>query len=171
MSKRQFVWKELAMTRAIYLSLPLLLASQSAWAASATAMGHAAVALAGVIAPYSPALPTNEKVVMAKIFDGQDPALPAGKKIIVRADSVTCFAGDVSINTFNCDLTFGKSAINVTGRKASEIYATLIEAGVPGDGAAGKIYEAVAQLSCTIDPNEIKQNGGGGASCSFTPGP
>jgi hypothetical protein len=156
------------MTRAIYLSLPLLLACQSVWAASGTTGGHSAVALAGVVASYSPTLPLNEKVVMAKLFDGQDPVFPAGKKITITADSITCFAGDVSINTFNCDLTFGKGTMNVTGRKASEIYATLIEAGVPGDGAAGKIYEAVAQLSCTIDPNEIKQNSGGGASCSFT---
>jgi hypothetical protein len=157
------------MTRAIFLSLPLLLASQSVWAASSTTGGHSAVALAGVVASYSPTLPLNEKVVMAKLFDGQDPSFPAGKKITITADSITCFAGDVSINTFNCKLTFGKgSTIDVTGRKANEIYATLIEAGVPGDGAAGKIYESVVQLSCTIDPNEIKQNSGGGASCSFT---
>jgi hypothetical protein len=156
------------MTRAIFLSLPLLLASQSVWAANGTTGGHSAVALAGVVASYSPTLPLSEKVVMAKLFDGQDPAFPAGKKITITADSITCFAGDVSINTFNCDLTFGKGTMNVTGRKANEIYATLIEAGVPGDGAAGKIYEAVVQLSCTIDPNEIKQNSGGGASCSFT---
>ena len=61
------------MTRAIFLSLPLLLASQSVWAASSTAGGHSAVALAGVVASYSPTLPVNEKVVMAKLFDGQDP--------------------------------------------------------------------------------------------------
>jgi hypothetical protein len=157
------------MTRAIFLSLPLLLASQSVWAANSTTAGHAAVALAGVVAPYSPTLPLNDKAVMAKLFDGQDPNFPAGKTITITADSITCFAGDVSINTFNCDLTFGKGMmITVTGRKASEIYATLIEAGVPGDGAAGKIYEALTQLSCTIDPNAIKQNSGAGASCSFT---
>jgi hypothetical protein len=156
------------MTRAIFLSLPLLLASQSVWAASSTAGGHSAVALAGVVASYSPTLPLGEKVVMAKLFDGQDPPFPPGKKITITADSITCYAGDVSINTFNCVLTFGKGTITVTGRKANEIYATLIEAGVPGDGAAGKIYESVVQLSCTIDPNEIKQNSGAGASCSFT---
>jgi hypothetical protein len=158
------------MTRAILLSLPLLLVGQPVWAAS-TAMGHTAVALAGVVAPHSPTLSKKDKETMAALFDGHDPAFPAGQKISVKADSVTCFAGDVSINTFSCDLKFGGSTIKLTGRKASEIYATLIEAGVPGDGAAGKIYESLSQLSCTIDPNEIKQNSGGGASCSFTPGP
>ena len=155
--------------RAILLSLPLALLGQPVWAAST--MGHSALALAGVVAPHALALSHKDKAVIAALFDGHDPAFPAGQKISVKADSVTCFAGDVSINTFSCDLTFGKSTIKLTGRKANEIYATLIEAGVPSDGAAGKIYESVAQLDCTIDPNEIKQNTGGGASCSFMPGP
>jgi hypothetical protein len=157
------------MMRAVLLSLPLLLVCQTVWAANTT--GHAALALAGVVAPYSPTLSKKDKAVMASLFDGNDPAFPAGQKISIKADSITCFAGDVSINTFSCDLTFGKATITVTGRKANEIYATLIEAGVPSDGAAGKIYEALAQLSCTIDPNGVKQNDGGGANCSFTPGP
>jgi len=154
------------MTRAIFLSLPLLLASQSVWAANSTIGNHSAVALAGVVAPYSPTLPLSQKVVMAKLFDGHDPTFP---QFTITADSITCFAGDVSINTFNCGLKFGTHTINVTGRKANEIFATLIEAGVPANGTAGKIYEALLQLSCTIDPNVIKQNTGAGASCSFTP--
>jgi hypothetical protein len=157
------------MTRAIFLSLPLLLVSQSVWAAST--MGHSALALAAIVAPHSPTLSKKDKAVMAALFDGHGPAFPANQKISINVDSVTCFAGDVSINTFSCDLTFGKSTMTVTGREGNEIFATLIEAGVRGDGAAGKIYEAVAQLRCTIDPNEIKQNTGGGASCTFIPGP
>ena len=154
------------MTRAIFfLSLPLLLANQSVWAANSTIGNHSAVALAGVVAPYSSLLP-NRKVVMAKLFDGHDPTFP---QFTVMADSITCFAGDVAINTFNCALKFGTNTINVTGRKAHEIFATLIEAGVPANGTAGKIYEALLQLSCTIDPNVIKQNTGAGASCTFTP--
>lgn len=157
------------MTRAVFLLLPLLMVSQPVWAASA--MGHSALALAAIVAPYSPALPKKDKAVMAALFNGHAPTFPAGQKISITADSITCFAGDVSINTFSCDLTFGKPTINVTGRKANAIYATLIEAGVPSDGAAGKIYEALAQLSCIIDPNEVEQNNGGGANCSFNPGP
>jgi hypothetical protein len=157
----------MAMTRAILLCLPLLLVSQLARAADTA--GHSALALAGVVAEHVPTLPASDKSAMAALFDGRDPPYPAGKKISIKADAVTCFAGDVSINTFSCDLKFGNSTITVTGRKGNEIYATLIEAGVPGSGAAGKIYEAVTQLDCTIDPNEVEQSGGGGASCSFTP--
>lgn len=153
------------MTRAILASLPLLLVSGLTFAADTT--GHGALAVAAVIAEHSPTLTRSDKSTMAALFDGRDPPYPAGQKISVKVDSVTCFAGDVSINTFSCALTFGKSTITVTGRKANEIFATLIEAGVPSSGAAGKIYEAVAQLACTVDPNEIKQNDGGGASCSF----
>jgi hypothetical protein len=51
------------------------------------------------------------------------------------------------------------------------MYATLIENGVPGDSAAGTLFESLSQLSCTIDPNVIDQRAGGGASCNFTPGP
>ena len=153
------------MTRAIFfLSLPLLLASQSVWAAN-TIGNHSAVALAGVVAPYSPLSPIR-KAVMALLFNGQKPTFP---QITITANSITCFAGDVSINTFNCALTFNNGTINVTGRKAHEIFATLIEAGVPANGTAGKIYEALLQLSCTIDPYVIKQNTGAGASCTFTP--
>jgi hypothetical protein len=109
--------------------------------------------------------------LIAKLFDGQSPTVPPKKTISIMADSITCFAGDVSINTFNCELTFGKKMVTVTGCKGNEIFASLIEAGVPSSGAAGKIYEALKGLSCTIDPNEIEQNTGGGASCSFTPNP
>ena len=109
--------------------------------------GHNALALAALVAPYAPTLSAADKAVMAALFNGHDPA--------------TCFAGDVSISTFSCALTFGKSTITVTGRKGERL-ATLIEVGVPSSGAAGKIYEALAQLSCSIDPNEIKQNDGGG---------
>jgi hypothetical protein len=155
------------MARAILLSLPLLLASQLAYAVDTA--GHSALALAALVAEQSPTLSAADKSVMAALFDGHDPSYPAGRKISIKADAVTCLAGDVSINTFSCDLKFGKRTITVTGRRGNEIYATLIEAGVPGSGAAGKIYEAVTQLDCTVDPNAIEQSNGGGASCSFTP--
>jgi hypothetical protein len=157
------------MTRAIFLSLPLLLVSQSVWAANAA--GHSGLALAAVVAPYAPTLSKNDKKIMAELFDGKSPKVPPKKTITITADTITCFAGDVSINTFNCQLTFGKKTVTVTGRKGNEIFATLIEAGVPSSGAAGKIYESLTGLSCTIDPNEIEQNTGGGASCSSTPNP
>ncbi len=53
------------------------------------------------------------------------------------------------------------------GREAHELYATLIEAGVPSSGAAGSINESVKSLECVIDPAEVRQESGGGAKCTF----
>jgi hypothetical protein len=46
-----------------------------------------------------------------------------------------------------------------------------IEVGVPSDGAAGTLYESLSQLTCTVDLRLLQQHGGGGATCSFRPGP
>ena len=43
-------------------------------------------------------------------------------------------------------------------------------AGVPPDAAAGSVFESLSKLNCTLDPGEIKQKAGGGASCSFETG-
>jgi hypothetical protein len=43
-------------------------------------------------------------------------------------------------------------------------------AGIPADGAAGSVSESLSKLNCTLDPAEIKQKAGGGASCSFETG-
>jgi hypothetical protein len=45
----------------------------------------------------------------------------------------------------------------------------LSEIGVPADGAAGSTFEAVSNLKCTIDPNQVKQKSGGGAHCDYAP--
>jgi hypothetical protein len=67
------------------------------------------------------------------------------------------------------DLTFGAKKIPTRGRKAHELYATLAQVGVPPDGTAGSIFEAVSNLDCTIEPDEVKQKAGGGAHCTFVP--
>jgi hypothetical protein len=159
------------MIRTILLSLPLLLVSQSAWASDRNTTGSSAVALAGVVAPYSPTLAAPDKAAMASIFDGGNPDVPAGKKITVVAESIACFASHVAINEFHCNLAFGNATTKVTGRKANEIYAALMEAGVPPDAGAGTSYEALTELRCTIDPDVIKKQEGGGASCSFATSP
>ena len=45
----------------------------------------------------------------------------------------------------------------------------LIIANMPG-GDAGSVTESLSKLNCTLDPAEIKQKAGGGASCSFETG-
>jgi hypothetical protein len=158
------------MKRTALSAIFLTLLIQSAGAATAT--GHSGLALAGVVAVYSPLLGWSQKRAMALLFDGRaNFRYPAGHTIDIVADQIVCKAGDVDISARSCTLTFGARTVNVTGRRANELYATMIEAGVPSDGAAGTIYESLKTLNCTIDPNEIKQNAGGGASCTFTAGP
>jgi hypothetical protein len=150
------------MRRLALLVFPLLLATPSAFAASAA--GNSALALAALVAEHSPALPPFKKIVMAKMLDGNlSFAFPAGQKILVNADAIVCRAGNVDISAHSCKLTFGSHSATISGRKAHELYATLVEVGVPSDGAAGTIFEALQHLACTIDPNEVKQKAGGGA--------
>jgi hypothetical protein len=151
------------------LACSLSLASISAAsAAPATASGSVALALAGVVAPYSP-LPAAEKKAVAAFFNG-DSNVPITKTITVTADKVVCRASNVAITSRSCELTFGGKTHTVKGSAANAIFATVALAGVPGDGAAGTIYEALSKLSCTLDPKVIKENAGGGADCTFEPG-
>ena len=135
---------------------------------AATASGSVALALAGVVAPYSQ-LPDAEKKVVAALFAG-DSNIAYANKITLTADKIVCRASNVDIASRSCELSFGIHSRTVRGREANEIFATEALAGVPPDGAAGTIFEALSKLSCTIDPKVISDKSGGGASCSFEPG-
>ena len=63
-----------------------------------------------------------------------------------------------------------KGAKQTINGRASEIFATEAMVGVPSDGAAGSVTESLSKLNCTLDPAEIKQKAGGGATCSFETG-
>jgi hypothetical protein len=143
--------------------------ASTAEAASATASGSAALALAGVVAPCSPLLSAGEKKAVAAFFAG-DANFATSKKISVTADKIVCRISDVDITARSCELTFKTTTHTVTGRKANEIYATEVFAGVPSDGAAGSIFESLSKLTCTLDPKELKDKAGGGATCSFDTG-
>jgi hypothetical protein len=154
--------------RLTILACSLSLASTAVWAAPATTSGSVALALAGVVAPYSP-LPAKEKKAVAAFFGGNSNVRYA-RKITVTADKVVCRASNVDITSRSCALTFGSRTHTVKGSDANAIYATVALAGVPPDGAAGTIYEALSRLSCTLDPKVIQDKAGGGADCSFEPG-
>jgi hypothetical protein len=159
--------KTLALLAAL-LAAGLTAQSGAAVAASASTSGHAALALAALVASRSPVLPDHERSVMARLFEGDlKVSFPAGATLSVRADAVACQAGDVDITAFACTLTFGAQSVSLKGRKAHELFATLVEAGAPADGAAGTIHAGLSHLDCAIDPNAIKQKAGGGATCSF----
>ncbi len=144
----------------------------SAVAAPSTTGNFAGLALAALVAEHEPGLSLRDRRVMAWLLDGRNNFhFPAGHTIIVKADKIQCRASDVAIDQRSCDLTFGTATRHFTGRRANELYATMAEAGVASDGAAGSIFEALTALSCTIDPNVIRQNAGGGADCTYAAGP
>lgn len=150
----------------------LLVALSSAPSAAATVSGAAALALAALVGRQSPAVPRFSKRALAELLDDRIAfAFPAGKTVAVAADAVTCRASDVDIALHGCDLAFGAARVAVDGRSAHELFATMLEAGVHSEGAAGSIVLAVKNLACTIDPNAIKQRAGGGAQCRFDAGP
>jgi len=158
------------MRKAALLAIPLLLAGHSAFADSAG--GNGALALAALVAENSPAVSGFNKTIMARMLNGNLAfAYPAGHTILVKADCVVCRASNVDISAHSCQLKFGPVTHNLTGRRAHELYATIGEIGVFPDGAAGSVFEALSHLDCTIDPNMVKQRAGGGASCTYTPGP
>ena len=153
--------------QAAILFFPLL-ASQSASAATAT--GSSALALAFLVAEASPFSSPAEKQVMAYLFGGRLDNVPANEKISVKADSIVCRASNVDITSRSCELTFDSVKVNLTGREAHELYATIVESGVNPEGGAGSSFTSLSDVECTIDPHEIAQRAGGGADCTFDPG-
>ncbi|MET4390290.1 hypothetical protein ABIB73_006072 [Bradyrhizobium sp. F1.4.3] len=131
--------------------------------------GSTALALAGVIAPLSPELSGAEKKAVAMLFAANSD-IPYKKPIVVTADRIVCRTSNVDITLRSCEVTFGKKVRTVNGSTANEIFATEALAGIPPDGAAGSNFESLTRLSCTIDPNAIRQKDGSGADCTFQPG-
>ena len=154
--------------RNMVLAALLLASPQSASAANVN--GNGALALAGLVAEYSPLLRAKQKDTMHHLLYGVLTPPPPPEKIVVKADNIVCRASNVDITEHSCALTFGPRAVNLKGRGAHELYATIDEVGVPPDRAAGSVFESLSNLNCTIDPNEITQKAGGGASCTFDPG-
>ena len=156
--------------RLAVLATPLLVTGAfTAHAAPATVSGPIALALAGVVALYSPLLSADEGETAAALFVGEkDVRYP--RKITITADKIACRASNVDIAARSCELTFNGKKQTLTGRRASEIFATEAMAGVPSDGAAGSVFAGLSNLNCTLDPKAIKQKDGSGAICTFEPG-
>lgn len=164
MVRRSGIWKLGA------LALLLAAGQHPAAAASATATGPAALALAAVVAEQAP-LSSFERRVMARLFNGDTGfGTSMHGEISIAAASVVCRVSNVDITSRSCELAFKTHKRTVHGRQASEIYATIAAAGVASEGAAGSIVESISNLACTIDPTVIKQKAGGGADCTFDSG-
>jgi hypothetical protein len=156
------------MTKSVLIAVALIFVGQSAWAGAMT--GNGALSFAALIGQHAPQLDQEQKGLLLNYLNGEAEAkFPEGGAFSVKADSVTCRISNVDITFHSCDLTFGATNVTIKGRVAHELYATLIENGVPGDGAAGSNYEAIGALDCTINPGEVASRGGGGAKCDFAP--
>ena len=151
-------------------ALAVFLFPAAASAAPATVTGPTALALAAVLAQHS-SLPAYDKRVMSRLFAGDGIFFIAAKtKVSVVANSIVCRTSNVDIATRSCELTFKTSKKTLKGREANEVYATAATAGVSAEGAAGSNIESFSKLNCAIDPKEIRQKAGGGATCSFETG-
>ena len=158
------------MRRIVVLAMMAGFGQSPAWAESSS--GSSALALAALVGLHAPALSYREKLALGLMLDGRlGFPFPSAATIALHADAVTCRLSDVDIAEHDCTLTFGAARRTLRGRAAHELYATLVEVGVPSDGAAGSIFEALTNLACVVKPSEVKQRGGGGADCSYAPGP
>ena len=150
----------------------LFAGSEAALAAPVTVSGQGALALAALVGEYSPLLSQHDRHTLARVFDGNlQGTFTATQAISVQADSIVCRASNVDITLRSCELAFGANKATLRGRKANELFATLAEVGVASEGAAGTLFESLSQMTCTVDPHELQQRAGGGAVCSFSPGP
>ena len=150
---------------AILLST-LLLTSHGA--SAATASGSGALALTALVGAHAPGLIRHDRRTLEQLLEGHASVpFPANRKISVEAGAIDCTAGNVDITAHACKFTFGAETVHIGGRKAHELYATMVEVGISSEGAAGTLHETVSHLVCTISPHEIAQKAGGGADCTF----
>jgi hypothetical protein len=139
-------------------------------AAPATIAGPTALAVAAVVAQYSPVLNPGERKVIAGLFDGNTRMSYPIRTLSVGADTAMCRVSNVAIADRGCEIAFKKGKRSLKGRAANEVFATLSSAGVTAEGAAGSMIENVSKLSCTLDLGKIRQNDGSGAECSWESG-
>jgi hypothetical protein len=149
-------------------ALALLLVAQPAFAGSS---GNGALSLAALVGLQSPLLTGVEKNALTRYLDGQAGVIfKKGKTIVVNADAVICRLSNVDITAHSCALTFGGGKPKtLAGRKAHELFATLIENGIASEGAAGSIVVGLTNLACRINPADVAHRDGGGAACDFAP--
>lgn len=135
-------------------------------ASGGVSQGSAALMLASLIAPYAPDLDAKRRVALTVLGDN---GASIFERIELKAADIACRTSNVTIGAYGCDLKFANGATNaLKGRKAHELYATLLENGIPVDGAAGSIQAHVKELKCVIEPRVLAQNAGGGAYCGWT---
>ncbi len=102
-------------------------------ALAAITNGSSGLALAFLVRAHSPILGLYLTKGAGTAFSHV--LFPVNEQISVEADASS--ASDVHITAHLCKLTFGAKTATLTGRKAHELYATMLEAGVPPDSGRG----------------------------------
>lgn len=121
--------------------------------------------LASLIAPYEPSLDAKRRAALAVLGDN---GASIFERIELKASEISCRTSNVTIGAYGCDLKFANGATAaLKGRKAHELYATILENGVPADGAAGSVHAQIKDLKCVIEPRVLAQNAGSGAYCGW----
>ncbi|RNJ48387.1 hypothetical protein [Methylocystis hirsuta] len=152
------------------IGLVLLSALAPAAAQAGASNGSSALALSAIVGELSPQTSPYDKKLLAAYFSGRADAPHAKNlRIAVKADAIDCRAGNVDITSRACELTFGSKKVELRGRKANELYATLIENGVVAEGAAGSSHASITALDCSVDADEVAEKAGGGARCAYNP--
>lgn len=147
----------------------------AASAAPGTVSGSPALALAGVLAPQSPALSSADRRNMGLLFAGFPITARADHKFSVAARSIDCRISTTDIAVRTCDISFEDRRhpprrLSWRGRAANELFATLTTARIAPEGDAAPTSFKLNNLVCTVDPNEIRRRTGGGADCTFETG-
>jgi hypothetical protein len=141
-------------------------ASTTSTASGGVSQGSAALMLASLVAPYAPDLDAKRRVALTMLGDN---GASIFERIELKAADISCRTSNVTIGAYGCDLKFPNGVTTaLKGRKAHELYATLLENGIPVEGAAGSIQANVKDLKCVIEPRVLAQNAGGGAYCGWT---
>lgn len=134
-------------------------------ATGGVSQGSAALMLASLIAPYEPSLDGKRRAALAVLGDN---GASIFERIELNAANVSCRTSNVAIGAYGCDMKFANGATTaLKGRKAHELYATMLENGVPVEGAAGSLQAQINELKCVIEPRVLAQNAGGGAYCGW----
>jgi hypothetical protein len=131
-------WRTVAMKRAGF-SIAMVVFVTPAFGQGA--QGSSALALAALVAEHDVAMAPGDRSIVAGLLAGQAPLrYPVGRKIEVAAKSIMRRDSDMAIARRSCALTFGARAVELTGRLANELHATIAVAGMHPDEAAGSIY-------------------------------
>jgi hypothetical protein len=159
------------MKKLVIAASALVLMQNAASAASGTATGSTAFALAAVISQQLPLVRAFDRRVIARLFRGNTRfGFTPNTNISIDVDSMSCRVSNVDLTSRSCELTFASRKRSLTGGEANELMATAAAAGIASEGAAGSIIQSVSKLHCTIDPNAIMKKDGSGADCSFETG-